>query len=160
MKNALDEVDMKILEGIVRAKTQEEIARELGISTRTVQNRIRNLEEKEYLKKLKEGMWEVNYDKLGINMLAVNFISIYNAYDHIDVLIEQLKKLDFVEQVFEIAGSEYNLCFITRFKSLDEYIEESRKFFSWLKRKGIQIELYNVYLAAKKYKEHKRTILF
>ncbi len=160
MKKTLDEVDMKILERLVKNKTQEEIAKELNFSVRTIQKRMRVLEEYGFLKKLKEGVWEVDYDLLGITMLAVNFISIYNAYEHIDTLIEHLKRLDFVEQVFEIAGSEYNLCFITRFKNLEEYIAESRKFFKWLNKRGISIELYKVYLAAKKHKEHKRTILF
>ncbi|MCS7121992.1 MAG: Lrp/AsnC family transcriptional regulator [Archaeoglobaceae archaeon] len=160
MKKYLDEIDKKIIEGILKGKTQSEIAESVGVTLRTVQNRIRDLEDKGYIIKLKEGYWIADYQKLGLSMLAVVFIDIDIASkDRIDEVVEHFKKLDFVENIFELVGSGYDLCLIVRYKDLEEYRRERRKFMQWFKKNGIRINHFQTFIASKTYKDHRRTII-
>ncbi len=158
MKKEVDEVDKRIIEGILKGKTQNEIAEEVGVTLRTVQNRIRMLEEKGYLKKLKDGYWVADYQKLGLSMLAVVFLDLdITSKDRIEEVVEHFKKLDYVENIFELVGSNYDLCLIVRYKDLEEYRNERRKFMQWFKNNGIKINHFHTFIASKTYKDHRRT---
>jgi DNA-binding Lrp family transcriptional regulator len=152
-----DEVSLKIIEGLMNNKTQEEIAKELKISSKTVYNRVKLLEEFGYIREIKKGVWEVDYEKIGLNNMGVVLLAIYNDSDKLDMLIEHLKKLDFVEHIFEIISGEYNLCFTVRFKNTEEAVRESRKFLSWAKRHGIRFDGFKSYSAGKTHKNHRRS---
>jgi DNA-binding Lrp family transcriptional regulator len=159
-KKDLDEIDKKIIENILKGRTQSEIAEMLGITLRTVQNRMKALEENDYLIKLKEGYWVANYQELGLSMLAVIFIDLdMDSKSKIDEIIEHFKKLDFVENIFETVGSPYDLCLIVRYKDIDEYRRERRKFMTWFMKKGIRINHLQTFIASKTHKDHRRTII-
>ncbi|TDA27124.1 MAG: transcriptional regulator [Archaeoglobi archaeon] len=159
-KNELDEVDKKIIENLLRGKTQSEIAEMIGVTLRTVQNRIKALEDQGYLIKLKEGYWVANYQKIGLNMLAVILIDLdVDSKNRIDEIIEHFKKLDFVENIFEIVGSQFDLCMIVRYKDVEEYRRERRKFMDWMSKKGIKINHLHTYLASRTHKDHRRTMI-
>ncbi len=159
-KNELDEVDKRIIENLLRGKTQSEIAEMIGVTLRTVQNRIKALEDQGYLIKLKEGYWVANYQKIGLNMLAVVLIDLdVDSKNRIDEIIEHFKKLDFVENIFEIVGSQFDLCMIVRYKDVEEYRRERRKFMDWMSKKGIKINHLHTYLASRTHKDHRRTMI-
>jgi len=159
-KNELDEVDKRIIENLLRGKTQSEIAEMIGVTLRTVQNRIKALEDHGYLIKLKEGYWVANYQKIGLNMLAVVLIDLdVDSKNRIDEIIEHFKKLDFVENIFEIVGSQFDLCMIVRYKDVEEYRRERRKFMDWMSKKGIKINHLHTYLASRTHKDHRRTMI-
>ncbi|WP_456469369.1 winged helix-turn-helix transcriptional regulator [Archaeoglobus sp.] len=159
-KGQLDEVDKAIIENILRGKTQSEIAEMLGITLRTVQNRVRVLEENEYLIKVKEGYWKANYQKLGLSMLTVLLIDLdIESKPKIDEIIEHFKKLDYVENILEMVGSAYDLCLIVRYKDISEFREERRKFMEWFVKKGIRINHLATFISSKTHKDHRRTII-
>ncbi|MDK2794823.1 MAG: Lrp/AsnC family transcriptional regulator, leucine-responsive regulatory protein [Archaeoglobaceae archaeon] len=160
MRKVLDEVDKKIIQYILQGKTQNEIALRVGVTLRTVQNRIKSLEEQGYLIKLKEGYWVANYQKLGISMLAVILIDFdIESKSRLDEIIEHFKKLDFVENIFETVGSQYDLCLIVRYKDVEEYRTERRKFMEWFKKHDIRINHLHTFIASKTHKDHRRTII-
>ncbi len=159
-KGQLDEVDKAIIENILRGKTQSEIAEMLGITLRTVQNRVRVLEENEYLIKVKEGYWKANYQKLGLSMLTVLLIDLdIESKPKIDEIIEHFKKLDYVENILEMVGSAYDLCLIVRYRDISEFREERRKFMEWFVKKGIRINHLATFISSKTHKDHRRTII-
>jgi DNA-binding Lrp family transcriptional regulator len=154
-----DSMNVKIIEGILNSKTQDEIAEELKVSTKTVYNRMKILEESGYIKEVKKGVWKVDYAKIGMDNMGVVLLGIHNDREGMVRLIDHLKKLDYVENVFEIIGSEYNLCVIVRFRGLDEAIEENNKFQAWLNRNGIKVDRFNAFISGKTHKDHRRTRL-
>jgi DNA-binding Lrp family transcriptional regulator len=159
-KGQLDEIDTAIIENILRGKTQSEIAEMLGITLRTVQNRVRVLEDNEYLIKVKEGYWKANYQKLGLSMLTVTFVDLdIESKPRIDEIIEHFKKLDYVENILELVGSAYDLCFVVRYRDIEEFNEERRKFMEWFVSKGIKINHLATYISSKTHKDHRRTII-
>ncbi len=159
-RGQLDEIDKTIIENILKGKTQSEIAEMLGITLRTVQNRVRVLEENEYLIKVKEGYWKANYQKLGLSMIAVILIDFdINSKPKVDDIIEHFKKLDFVENILEIVGSGYDLCLIVRYKDIEEFREERRKFMEWFVRKDIRISHLTTFISSRTHKDHRRTII-
>lgn len=159
-KGELDDIDKSIIENILKGKTQSEIAEMLGVTLRTVQNRVRALEENEYLIKVKEGYWKANYQKLGLNMLAVILIDLDIEFKpRIDEVMEHFKKLDFVENILEMVGSGYDICLIVRYKDIDEFREERRKFMEWFVKKGIRINHLQTYISSRTHKDHRRTII-
>lgn len=160
MRKLLDEVDKKIIQYILQGKTQNDIALRVGVTLRTVQNRIKSLEEQGYLIKLKEGYWVANYQKLGLSMLAVILIDFdIESKSKLDEIIEHFKKLDFVENIFETVGSQYDLCLIVRYKDVEEFRMERRKFMEWFKKHGIRINHLHTFIASKTHKDHRRTII-
>lgn len=159
-KGQLDDVDIAIIENILRGKTQSEIAEMLGITLRTVQNRVRALEDNEYLIKIKEGYWKANYQKLGLSMLTVTFVDLdIESKARIDEVIEHFNKLDYVENVLELVGSAYDLCFIVRYRDIEEFNRERRKFMDWFVKKGIRINHLATYISSKTHKDHRRTTI-
>ncbi|MEG9193704.1 MAG: winged helix-turn-helix transcriptional regulator [Candidatus Methanoglobus sp.] len=159
-RQSLDDTDKKIIQYILQGKTQMEIAEKIGVTLRTVQNRIKFLEEQNYLIKLKEGYWVANYQKLGLTMLAVILIDFdIESKGKLDEIIEHFKRLDFVENIFETVGSQYDLCLIVRYKDVEEFREERRKFMEWFKKHGIRINHLHTYIASKTHKDHRRTII-
>jgi DNA-binding Lrp family transcriptional regulator len=159
MKLLDDPLNTKIVEGILSSKTQDEIAEDLRVSTKTVYNRMKVLEREGVLKEIKKGVWKVDYAKIGMDNIGVVLLGIHNDRAGMEKLIEHLKKLDFVENVFEIIGSEYNLCIIVRFRGLNEAIEESNKFQAWLNKNGIRIDRFNSFISGRTHKDHRRTML-
>lgn len=100
--------------------------------------------------KMKEGYWVANYQKIGLNMLAVILIDLdVDSKTRIDEIIEHFKKLDFVENIFEIVGSQFDLCMIVRYKDVEEYRRERRKFMEWMSKRGIKINHLHTYLASR-----------
>ncbi len=159
-KGQLDEIDKAIIENILKGKTQSEIAEMLGITLRTVQNRVRALEDGGYLIKIKEGYWKANYQKLGLSMLTVTFIDLdVESKPRIDEVIEHFKKLDYVENILELVGSAYDLCLVVRYKDIAEFNKERRKFMEWFVKNGIGINHLSTYISSKCHKDHRRTIL-
>ena len=159
-KGQLDEIDKAIIENILRGKTQSEIADMLGITLRTVQNRVRALEDSGYLIKIKEGYWKANYQKLGLSMLTVTFIDLdVESKPRIDEVIEHFKKLDYVENILELVGSAYDLCLVVRYKDIAEFNKERRKFMEWFVKNGIRINHLSTYISSRCHKDHRRTIL-
>ncbi|AAB90794.1 Lrp/AsnC family transcriptional regulator [Archaeoglobus fulgidus] len=159
-KGQLDDIDMAIIENILRGKTQSEIAEMLGITLRTVQNRVRALEDNGYLIKIKEGYWKANYQKLGLSMLTVTFVDLdIESKTRIDEIIEHFNKLDYVENVLELVGSAYDLCFVVRYRDIEEFNEERRKFMEWFVKKGIKINHLATYISSKTHKDHRRTTI-
>ncbi len=159
-KGQLDDIDIAIIENILRGKTQSEIAEMLGITLRTVQNRVRALEDNGYLIKIKEGYWKANYQKLGLNMLTVTFVDLdIESKARIDEVIEHFNKLDYVENVLELVGSAYDLCFIVRYRDIEEFNRERRKFMDWFVKKGIRINHLATYISSKTHKDHRRTMI-
>ncbi len=159
-KGQLDDIDMAIIENILRGKTQSEIAEMLGITLRTVQNRVRALEDNGFLIKIKEGYWKANYQKLGLSMLTVTFVDLdIDSKTRIDEIIEHFNKLDYVENVLELVGSAYDLCFIVRYRDIEEFNEERRKFMEWFVKKGIKINHLATYISSKTHKDHRRTTI-
>jgi len=159
-KGQLDEIDRSIIENILRGKTQSEIADMLGITLRTVQNRVRSLEDNGYLIKVKEGYWKANYQKLGLTMLAVILIDLdIESKPKIDEVIEHFKKLGYVENILEMVGSGFDLCLIVRYKDISEFRTERRKFMEWFVKKGIRINHITTYISSKTHKDHRRTII-
>ncbi len=159
-RGELDEIDKKIIEYVLKGKTQSEIAKLLNITLRTVQNRMRALESAGYVIKLKGGYWVVDYKKIGLNVISVVFLEIgIESKDKLDLLIEHLKKLDFVESVFEVVGSAYDLGFIVRYRDIEEYRVERRKFMEWLRKNGIRVNHLQTFIASRIYKDHRRTII-
>lgn len=159
-KGQLDDIDMAIIENILRGKTQSEIAEMLGITLRTVQNRVRALEDNGYLIKIKEGYWKANYQKLGLSMLTVTFVDLdIESKTRIDEIIEHFNKLDYVENVLELVGSAYDLCFVVRYRDIEEFNEERRKFMEWFVKRGIKINHLATYISSKTHKDHRRTTI-
>jgi DNA-binding Lrp family transcriptional regulator len=159
MKSLDDPLNVKIIEGVLTSKTQDEIAEELNVSTKTIYNRMRILENQGILKEVKKGVWKVDYARIGMDNIGVVLLGIHNDRSGMDKLIEHLKKLDYVENVFEIIGSEYNLCVIVRFRGLEEAINESSKFQAWLNKRGIRVDRFNAFISGKTHKDHRRTKL-
>ncbi|AGK61191.1 Transcriptional regulator [Archaeoglobus sulfaticallidus PM70-1] len=159
-KKELDDVDKKIIEYILKGKTQSEVAELTGVTLRTVQNRMKALEEEGYIIKLKEGYWVADYQKLGLTVLAVIFIDLdMDSKNKIDMIVEHMKTLDFVENVFEVVGSPYDLCLIVRYKDIEEYRKEKRKFMEWFRKNNMRINHLQTIIASKTYKNHRRTII-
>ncbi len=160
MVKKLDDTDKKIIELVLQGKTQSEIASALGVTLRTVQNRIKSLESRGYLYKVKEGYWKADYQKLGLSMLAVVFIDLdIESKARMDEVIEHFRKMDYVENIFELVGSMFDLCLIVRYRDVEEYRQERRKFMEWFIKKGIKINHVNTYIASKTHKDHRRTII-
>lgn len=152
-----DPVNRRIIEGIIKGHTLEEIAESLGIAVRTVQNRMKLLESKDYIREVKKGVWQVDYQKIGLDTIGVVLISMKNDRNGMRKLIDHLKRLDYVENVFEIIGSEYDLCIIVRFSGLEEAMDENDRFISWLNRNGIAVDGFKAFISGKTHKDHRRT---
>ncbi|MCS7118910.1 MAG: Lrp/AsnC family transcriptional regulator [Archaeoglobaceae archaeon] len=159
-KNDLDEIDKRIIGNLLMGKTQIEIAEVVGVTLRTVQNRIKALEEQGFLIKLKEGYWIANYQKLGLSMLAVILVDFdVESKTRLDEIIEHFKRLDFVENIFETVGSQYDMCMIVRYKDVEEFRRERRRFMEWMSKRGIKINHLHTFIASKTHKDHRRTII-
>ncbi|WP_457590646.1 winged helix-turn-helix transcriptional regulator [Geoglobus sp.] len=154
-----DPVNKRIIEGLINGQTLEEIAESLGIAVRTVQNRMKQLERREYIREVKKGVWQVDYQKIGLDTIGVVLISMKNDREGMRRLVDHLKRLDYVENVFEIVGSEYDLCIIVRFSGLEEAMDENDRFISWLNRNGIRVDEFKAFISGRTHKDHRRTRL-
>lgn len=151
-----DKKTLKILEGIVKGFTLEEIAKYAGVSTKTAFNRIKLLEEKGILHKDRR-TWKIDYQKVGMDTIGILLIAIHNDIEGYKKVVEVLEKLDFVECVYNLIGSNYNLLVIVRYKDLKEASREREKFYEWLHKKGIKVDSYAEFIG-ETLKDHKRTI--
>ncbi|MBE8540135.1 HTH domain-containing protein [Geoglobus acetivorans] len=154
-----DPINRRILEGLLRNQTLDEIAEELNVAVRTVQNRIKQLEKRGCIVEKKKGVWEVNYRKIGLDTIAVVLLSVKNSREDLVKLIEHLKRLDYVENVFEIIGGEFDLCVIVRFRGLEEAMKENDLFIRWMNRNGILVDDFKAYISGKTHKDHRRSII-
>ncbi|AGK60175.1 Transcriptional regulator [Archaeoglobus sulfaticallidus PM70-1] len=147
---------VKILEGIAKGFTLEEIANYAGVSPKTAFNRIKALESRGIVLKERR-TWKIDYQKAGLDTIGVLLIAIHNDIKGYKKVVEALKKLDFVENIFNLIGSNYNLLVIVRYKDLKEASKEREKFYEWLDREGIKVDSYAEFIG-ETLKEHKRTL--
>ncbi len=135
----LDEKSLKILEAIAKGMSLEDIAKYAGVSKKTAFNKIKNLESLGIVKKVKR-TWEVDYKKAEFDTIGILLLGIHNDYEGLRRLIERLERFDFVEKVYKLVGSNYNLLVIVRYRSLRELVDEGEKFLRWLQRSGIKVD--------------------
>jgi DNA-binding Lrp family transcriptional regulator len=135
----LDERSLKILEAIARGMTLDEIASYAGISKKTAFNKIKTLEEKGIVRKVRR-TWEIDYKKAECDTIGILLVGIHNDYEGLKKIITRLERFDFVEKVYKLVGSNYNLLVIVRYRNLKELVEEGEKFLEWLQRSGIKID--------------------
>lgn len=152
----VDKKMWRILEGIARGMTIEEIAEHANVSQKTAFNKIKMLEEKGIIYKDRR-TWKVDYQKVEMDTIGILLIGIHNDLDGYKKVVDLLKKLDFVECVYNLLGSNYNLLVTVRYKSLKEASRERQKFYEWLQKEGIRVDSYSEYIG-ETLKDHKRTI--
>ncbi len=135
----LDDKNLRILEAIARGLTLDEIAKYAGISKKTAFNKIKSLEEQGIVRKVRR-TWEIDYKKAECDTIGILLLGIHNDYDGLKKIITRLNKFDFVEKVYKLVGSNYNLLVVVRYKNLKELVEEGEKFLEWLQRSGIKVD--------------------
>ncbi len=135
----LDEKSLRILEGIAKGMSLEQIAKYAGVSKKTAFNKIKMLERLGVVKKVKR-TWEVDYKRAECDTIGILLLGIHNDYDGLTKLIERLERFDFVEKVYKLVGSNYNLLVIVRYRSLRELVDEGEKFLRWLHKSGIKVD--------------------
>ncbi len=135
----LDEKSLRILEGIAKGMSLEQIAKYAGVSKKTAFNKTKMLERLGVVKKVKR-TWEVDYKKAECDTIGILLLGIHNDYDGLTKLIERLERFDFVEKVYKLVGSNYNLLVIVRYRSLRELVDEGEKFLRWLHKSGIKVD--------------------
>lgn len=135
----MDEKNLKILEGIAKGLSLDEIAEYAGVSKKTAYNRIKALENEGIVKKVKR-TWDVNYKKAECDTIGILLIGVHNDYEGLKKMISRLERFDFVEKVYKLVGSDYNLLVVVRYKSLKEMVSEAEKFLEWLQKSGIKID--------------------
>lgn len=153
----MDEKNLKIMEGIAKGMSLEEIAEYAGVSKKTAYNRIKQLEEMGIVKKVKR-TWEIDYKKAECDTIGILLLGIHNDYEGLQKITERLEKFDFVEKIYKLVGSNYNLLVIVRYKNLKELVSEGEKFLKWLQKSGIKIDSMAQFVG-ETLKDGQRTIL-
>ena len=82
----------------------------------------------------------------------------HNDYEGLKKITERLAKFDFVEKIYKLVGSNYNLLVVVRYKNLKELVSEGEKFLEWLQRSGIKIDSMAQFVG-ETVKDSRRTIL-
>jgi DNA-binding Lrp family transcriptional regulator len=152
----LDEKNLRVLEGIAKGMTLEEIADYVGISKKTAFNKIKALEEIGVVKKVRR-TWEVDYKMADCDTIGILLLGVHNDYEGLKKIIERLEKFDFVEKVYKLVGSNYNLLVVVRYRNLKELVDEGEKFLAWLQRSGIKIDSMTQFVG-ETVKDSRRTI--
>ncbi len=153
----MDEKNLKIMEGIAKGLSLDEIAEYAGVSKKTAYNRIKVLEDIGIVKKVKR-TWEIDYKAAECDTIGILLLGVHNDYEGLKKIIERLEKFDFVEKVYKLVGSNYNLLVIVRYRNLKELVQEGEKFLEWLQRSGIKIDSMAQFVG-ETVKESRRTIL-
>ncbi len=135
----IDEKSLKIMEGIAKGLSLDEIAEYAGVSKKTAYNRIKVLEDRGIVRKVKR-TWEIDYKKAECDTIGILLLGVHNDYEGLKKMISRLEKFDFVEKVYKLVGSNYNLLVIVRYKNLKELVSEGEKFLEWLQRSDIKID--------------------
>lgn len=109
----VDETSQKVLEEYLKDSRQSfrEVARKIGISSGTVANRIKDLEEKEIIKKYTT---QLDYEKLGYELTAVTEIIISEG-----MMIEvgnEIAKIRNAISVYNVTGDS-DILIIAKFRS-------------------------------------------
>ena len=109
----VDETSQKVLEEYLKDSRQSfrEVARKIGISSGTVANRIKDLEEKEIIKKYTT---QLDYEKLGYELTAVTEIIISEG-----MMIEvgnEIAKIRNTISVYNVTGDS-DILIIAKFRS-------------------------------------------
>jgi len=153
----MDEKNLRILEGIAKGLSLDEIAEYAGVSKKTAYNRIKALENEGIVKKVKR-TWEVDYKKAECDTIGILLIGIHNDYEGLKKMISRLERFDFVEKIYKLVGSNYNLLVVVRYKNLKELVSEGEKFLEWLQRSDIKIDSMAQFVG-ETVKDSQRTIL-
>ncbi|WP_456468468.1 helix-turn-helix domain-containing protein, partial [Archaeoglobus sp.] len=104
----IDEKSLKIMEGIAKGLSLDEIAEYAGVSKKTAYNRIKVLEDRGIVRKVKR-TWEIDYKKAECDTIGILLLGVHNDYEGLKKMISRLEKFDFVEKVYKLVGSNYNL---------------------------------------------------
>ena len=109
----VDETSQKVLEEYLQDSRQSfrEVARKIGISSGTVANRIKDMEEKEIIKKYTT---QLDYEKLGYELTAVTEIIVSEG-----MMIEvgnEIAKIRNAVGVYNVTGDS-DILIIAKFKS-------------------------------------------
>ena len=153
----IDEKSLKIMEGIAKGLSLDEIAEYAGVSKKTAYNRIKVLEDRGIVRKVKR-TWEIDYKKAECDTIGILLLGVHNDYEGLKKMISRLEKFDFVEKVYKLVGSNYNLLVIVRYKNLKELVSEGEKFLEWLQRSDIKIDSMAQFVG-ETVKDSQRTIL-
>lgn len=153
----IDEKNLKIMEGIAKGLSLDEIAEYAGVSKKTAYNRIKALEDRGIVKKVKR-TWEIDYKKAECDTIGILLLGVHNDYEGLKKMITRLEKFDFVEKVYKLVGSNYNLLVVVRYKNLKELVSEGEKFLEWLQRSDIKIDSMAQFVG-ETVKDSQRTIL-
>ncbi len=109
----VDDTARKVLEEYLKDSRQSyrEVARKIGVSSGTVANRIKELEEKKVIKKYTT---QVNYEKLGYELTAITEIIVSEG-----MMIEvgnEIAKISETVGVYNVTGDS-DILIIAKFKS-------------------------------------------
>ena len=109
----IDETSKKVLAEYLQDSRQSfrEVARKIGISSGTVASRIKEMEDKEIIKKYTTLL---NYEKLGFELTAVTEITVSEG-----MMIEvgnEIAKIDHTVGVYNVTGDS-DILVIAKFKS-------------------------------------------
>lgn len=119
----VDETDLKIikeLRGNGRASYRE-VAEKVGVAPGTVQNRVKELEDRGIIKSYHA---TVDWEKLGYEITAIIALEVESR--SIDKIVARLKKNSNVYGVYTIAG-EFDLFVAVKFKSMQNLNSFVRK---------------------------------
>lgn len=119
----LDNLDKNILLelGMDSRKPFREIARNQGVSIGTIHNRLKKMKE---AKVIKGFTTKTSRKALGYDFTAIYLIKITGLQKRETII--RLEALEEVSVMFQISGA-YNYVLITRFKTLEDYRDFSKK---------------------------------
>lgn len=110
----VDETDLKIIKELRKngRASYREVAEKVGIAPGTVQNRVKELEDKEIIKSYHA---TVDWEKLGYEITAIIAMEVESR--SIDKIVSKIKQNPNVYGVYTIAG-EFDLFIAVKFKSM------------------------------------------
>lgn len=118
----LDEIDLKILRILQKnsKKTTKEIAEQLNLTASPVYERIKRLENKNYIKK---NVALLNKEKINRSVTAICMVSLrYHNEGFIDKFEKQIKNIKEIQECYHMAG-KVDFVLKINLKSLDSYHE-------------------------------------
>ena len=118
----LDEIDLKILRILQNnsKKTTKEIAEQLNLTASPVYERIKRLENKNFIKK---NVALLNKDKINRSVTAICMVSLrYHNEGFIDKFEKQIKNIKEIQECYHMAG-KVDFVLKINLKSLDSYHE-------------------------------------
>lgn len=118
----LDEIDLKILRILQNnsKKTTKEIAEQLNLTASPVYERIKRLENKNFIKK---NVALLNKEKINRSVTAICMVSLrYHNEGFIDKFEKQIKNIKEIQECYHMAG-KVDFVLKINLKSLDSYHE-------------------------------------